>query len=155
MVYIYICIIYDIIIHSIFLIIPFPSLFFVNVVFLMTRTFWYTLYSRLASAGVSGGFFYCAVNWLKMRRDELWRAEGWHTRHRLQTNIPPCDATTKQEESDHSLSKTWEITTDAESSQSRSIKMSIKLLFICKIYFDVGIFKYFIKYVFNKMNIHT
>ena len=84
-----------------------------------------------------------------MRKDELWRAD---TRDTDCTHMRKSPG--NYEKLDH-LFLNMRITTGAESSQSRSIKISIKLLFICKIYFDVGIFKYFIKYyVFSKMNIH-
>ena len=78
-----------------------------------------------------------------MRKDELWRAD---TRDTDCTHMRKSPG--NYEKLDH-LFLNMRITTGAESSQSRSIKISIKLLFICKIYFDVyvRIFKYFIKYV--------
>lgn len=41
--------------------------------------FFPTPFIQIGKCRVSGGFLYCAVNWLKMRRDELWRADTWDT----------------------------------------------------------------------------
>ena len=96
------------------------------------------------------GIFYCASNWLKMRKDELWRAD---TRDTDCTHMRKSPG--NYEKLDH-LFLNMRITTGAESSQSRSIKISIKLLFICKIYFDVRTYiKIFYQICeFNKMYIN-
>ena len=85
-----------------------------------------------------------------MRKDELWRADTRDTDCAHMRKSPG-----NYEKLDH-LFLNMRITTGAESSQSRSIKISIKLLFICKIYFDVRTYIEIFYQIceFNKMYIN-